>query len=248
MQIYLSIDDTDNLESPGSGQLAEILSNELLENNLATKCSNITRHQLFIHEDVPFTSHNSAMCFSASLEGRHLNDVILYSKRFLQKSSASGSDPGLCVMVENDGMDYQQLTEFGMRAKNKVLTKTEAYNLAGKTGVHLSEHGGTGDGVIGALAGVGLRLDGNDGRFRGWLNFGKAGELVSCAEFCSHEMVEAVVDQTGTAIPEDASVLLVENRTKTVCLNHRQVIVVKATYSDIKPFWKTLTKKEIKRF
>ena len=32
----------------------------------------------------------------------------------------------------------------------------------------LPGYGGTGQGVVGALAGVGLRLYGDDGRFRGW--------------------------------------------------------------------------------
>lgn len=246
MHIYLSIDDTDNLESPGSGQLAEMLSNELLEHKLASRCSNITRHQLFIHDDVPFTSHNSAMCFSVLLDEEQLNDVIHYSEKFLKETSAPGSDPGLCVTVKDDSLDYQALIDFGMRAKNRVLTKIEAYTLARQMGVHLSEHGGTGDGVIGALAGVGLRIDGNDGRFRGWFHFGKPGEVVSCEHLCSHSAVDDVVDQDGTVISKDSLIVLSEERVKTVILKHRQVVVVKP--ADIGSGWQTLTKKEIKQF
>ena len=55
--------------------------------------------------------------------------------------------------------------DFGYRAKQVVLTKSNAYKLAKKLDIHLSEHGGSGQGVIGALAGVALRLTANDGRF-----------------------------------------------------------------------------------
>jgi len=57
--------------------------------------------------------------------------------------------------------------ECGRRATCSVLTKKEAYPLAEKLGIHLSEHGGTGDGVVGALAESGLRMTGNHCRFRG---------------------------------------------------------------------------------
>ncbi len=65
-----------------------------------------------------------------------------------------------------------------------LLTKQEAYMLANTTGVHLSENGGTGDGIVGALAGTGLRLDGNDGRFRGWLEFGNTGVITNPKFLC----------------------------------------------------------------
>ena len=42
-----------------------------------------------------------------------------------------------------------------------------ASELAERNHVHLSEHGGSGQGVVGALAAVGLRLAGQDGRVKG---------------------------------------------------------------------------------
>jgi hypothetical protein len=57
------------------------------------------------------------------------------------------------------------LADFGRRAKREVLRTAEARELAATLGVHLSGHGGTQDGVLGALAAVGLHLSGNDGLF-----------------------------------------------------------------------------------
>ncbi len=248
MQLYLTIDDTDNLESIGSGQLAEILSGKLQEEGLTSHCSNITRHQLFVDAAIPYTSHNSAMCFSATSLDNRLNDIIEFSGNFLRNASAPGSDPGLCVAVADTFLDQDALTAFGVRAKKTVLSKQEAYNLARKTGIHLSEHGGTGDGIIGALAGTGLRLQGNDGRFRGWLNLGECGQIVTPQSLCTHPWVDAVVDVKGHPLEDDTPIFLADSRIKTVLCNHRQVIPITAAKSDCGAAYSTLTKSEVKSF
>jgi len=55
--------------------------------------------------------------------------------------------------------------DFGWRASSTVLVKGEALELAASQDLLLAELGGTGDGVIGALAAVGLTAEGNAGRF-----------------------------------------------------------------------------------
>lgn len=248
MHIYLSIDDTDNLDSQGSGQLAEVMTKELQQRGLTSQCSNITRHQLFVHESIPYTSHNSSMCFRAVIGDANLDNVIQFAKDFLRKASASGSDPGLCVAVERESLDHRALIDFGLQAKKTVFTKQDAYVLAERTGVHLSEHGGTGDGIVGALAGIGLRLHGSDGRFRGWLQLGKAGQTASVKALCSHSAVDAVVDDGGLSVPEDTQITFAEGKVKTVCLSHRQVIPVIRTDQGNGSVWTTLTKAAVKRF
>lgn len=249
MQIYLSIDDTDNLESPGSGHLSDVMAKELLHLGLTSQCSNISRHQLFVHESIPYTSHNSSMCFSAVIGDHDLSDVIQFAEQFLEKTSAPGSDPGLCVAVEGKIVDRKALINFGLQAKQTVFTKRDAYSLAQRTGVHLSEHGGTGDGIVGALAGIGLRLHGSDGRFRGWLNFGKAGQAVDKKFLCSHPAVDAVVDDAGNVLPDCSQIIFADDKIKTVLLNHCQVIpVTRTTGNSNEPAWTTLTRSEVKRF
>lgn len=248
MHIYLSIDDTDNIDSPGSGHLAEVMAKELLNLGLTSKCSHISRHQLFVHESIPYTSHNSSMCFQAVIREHNLANTIQFAKAFLKKASAQGSDPGLCVAVERQSLDHQALIDFGLQAKKNVFTKQEAYVLAERTGVHLSEHGGTGGGIIGALAGIGLRLHGSDGRFRGWLRFGKAGQTTTPGNLCLHSNVDSVVDDEGVAVPDDTQITFAEDQVKTVCLNHRQVIPVTRTVLTNGSAWTTLTKADVKRF
>ena len=142
----------------------------------------VTRHQLLVHPDIPYTSHNSAMCFAAELDPFRLDQLIDYASEFLVKESATGSDPGLCVVAVDHLARPGWLIAFGYSAKQEVLTKDYAYGLAEELNIHLSEHGGTGDGIIGALAGAGLRLSGNDGRFRGKLKIKPEYEVASVGE------------------------------------------------------------------
>ncbi len=247
MRIFLSIDDTDNLDSPGSGHLLEALAKTLQIKGLAGRCTGISRHQLFVHRDIPYTSHNSSMCITAETDRDSFSDIVDVSGQFLKEGAAPGSDPGLCLAAGKD-LAKEDLIAFGLKAKRQVCTKEEAYALAEKTGVHLSEHGGTGQGVVGALAAIGLRLQGSDGRFRGWLKLGRAGESTTREALCAHPQVDDVVDEEGLSLPEGSRIVFAEDRIKTVYLNHRQVIPVIRTGNATDPAWATLTGSAAKRF
>lgn len=248
IHLLISIDDTDNLDSPGSGTAAENMARALQAKGLA-ECSDITRHQLFVHEDIPYTSGNSAMCFSALSHRDALEEIIRFGQDFLRHESAAGSDPGLCVVQNDCRLDKNALISFGRNAKQTIVDKQTAYNLARGLGVHLSEHGGTGGGIIGALAAIGLRLHGSDGRFRGWHHLGNAGEITTPAELCSHPFIDAVVADSGEQLQNDTPIIFAEDMVKTVLLNGLQAVPVTwISGNGNQPAWKTLNKKAIKQF
>ena len=246
MKLVIAIDDTDSLESRGTGQLAQIMIEKIEQMRWGT-CSKITRHQLFVHEDIPYTSHNSAMCFEADIDKHRYEELIGFGMQFLEIESEKGSDPGLCVVDMDNGLNTDPLTAFGRRAKTEVVEKSSAYAIANDLGIHLSEHGGNGQGIVGALAGVGLRLTGNDGRFRGWLCYGKAGETISIKDLLADGLVDMVQSQEGKIISPESSVLLSEEKIKTVLQDHRQVVLVRNTTPACSVKWQTLTKKQVKQ-
>ncbi|MGI9536528.1 MAG: hypothetical protein ACR2PB_05620 [Desulfocapsaceae bacterium] len=247
MNTIISIDDTDNPDSPGSGQLAEDLVQELIQCRLITEASGISRHQLLIHDLVPYTSHNSAMCFIVGTDQNKNSDLIPFCQEFLRLRSAQGSDPGLCVTDEHNAVGSELLIDFGLRAKRSVLSKQAAYQTAEQAGVHLSEHGGSGDGVIGALAGVGLRLSGYDGRIRGWKKTGEAGRTITIEKLCAVLDVPWAVDDTGTRLPDDGKVTISDERIKTVLHDHCAVIpLTRAEHGALD--WATLSPAESKRY
>lgn len=209
MRYFLCIDDTDNLETKGTGWLTERACDGMKELGLGA-FSAISRHQLFVHEDVPYTSHNSSMCVEV-MECTDPDAVIRYMQDFLEQNGAPGSDPGLCMVPETlSGEARERLISFGNDAKCTVLNKGLAYGLAGELGVHLSEHGGTGDGVVGALAGVGLRMGGEDGRYRGWMHLGPAGTAMPAGEITRLCGAYHVQDEADNGLADETPVLLQE--------------------------------------
>ncbi len=247
MNIFISIDDTDNEQSPGSGQLAEQLVGELTGRRLAADPAPVSRHQLFVHHLVPYTSHNSAMCFTVSIERDNYRDVVAFSQQFLSRRSAEGSDPGLCVADKEAIRDTQLLIDFGARAKQTVLNKHQAYRTASQAGVHLSEHGGSGDGVIGALAGIGLRLSGSDGRIRGWCRVGAKGRLISVDQLCADLQVPWAIDDRGSRVPGYARVAISDERIKTVLHDHCPVVPLGRSLQG-GDCWATLTPEQSRRY
>lgn len=248
MLVFVCLDDTDRLGGRGTGALAALLM-QAIEDYGWGKCQAITRHQLFVHEDIPYTSHNSSMCFTIDMDTIYLNDLIGYAADFLVRESAEGSDPGLCVAMPDNLEKPDLLTAFGLRAKRSVIVKQDAYNLAAQLGVHLSEHGGTGQGVIGALAGVGLRLGGNDGRFRGQLRVEAADGVISAGELRKHPRVDDVRSMDGIVLGDDDMVRLGE-KVKTVLLDGKSILPVSpdSTASVRNTRWQTCTKEQYRNY
>ncbi len=119
--IYIGLDDTDNLESRGTGRLAREIAGELSNDYPVL---GVTRHQLLVDPRVPYTSHNSSAAILIDAPGMlPLEDVFERVRDLMQADFIPGSDPGLCVADETAARD---LTSFGQRAKVEVVTQAEA--------------------------------------------------------------------------------------------------------------------------
>ena len=81
MRYLMGIDDTDNLESRGTGHRARMLGTGLQEAGLATLHS-ITRHQLLVHPAIRYTSHNSSACLLVEA-GDGAPAVVDFARAFL---------------------------------------------------------------------------------------------------------------------------------------------------------------------
>lgn len=190
MHIFIGIDDTDNLESRGTGYRARMLCQRLMADHLA-QGRGITRHQLLVSPQIPYTSHNSSACLDIEAEPGHLNDLWELCRDFLLADSAPGSDAGLCLAAfEQADADVRA---YGCRAKQEVLTKDAAASLAVAKAIRLEGLTGTGGGIIGALAGVGLRAGGEDGRYLWMPNLREWNEPMRAAELCQRSGIGTVM-------------------------------------------------------
>ncbi|MEA2034014.1 MAG: ABC transporter substrate-binding protein [Euryarchaeota archaeon] len=161
MKIFLAMDDADNLNSRGTGKLARATAAEIMKE---FHVEGITRHQLFVHEDIPFTSHNS--CAVIHIEARERDDkdwLFETARECMLNDFVEGSDPGIAIACADEILP--PLIAFGRDAQNIVLNQEKARGLAANLGIRLEGLGGTEDGVIGTMAGLGLAKGGNDGRY-----------------------------------------------------------------------------------
>jgi hypothetical protein len=159
MQIFIGMDDTDVLGSRGTGRLSRAVADDLASD---FKILGVVRHQLLVDPRVPYTSHNS--CAVIGLEGPAGTDlpaVFERVKALMLADFIPGSDPGLCVTADVP----PQVIAFGHKAQTEFVRQAEARQLAADHAILLEGLGGTQDGVIGSLAGVGLSAEGNDGRY-----------------------------------------------------------------------------------
>jgi hypothetical protein len=245
MDYFISIDDTDNLTSIGTGEIAENLGTLLNKSGFGTPTP-VTRHQLFFNDAIAYTSHNSAMCFELNGCEKDADKLISICSSYLKDNCAEGSDPGLCI-VEKDFSDRNEIMEFGHDAKCKVLTKDQAYELAKQKNIHLSEHGGLGIGVIGALAGIGLRMYGNDGRYKGQFRVSTNQDNMLVGDLLTHDRIDSVQDKNGHILPENEEVFVTE-KVKTVRLCGQSVLLVEKMAVENGYLWKNIEKGKLKEY
>jgi len=156
--LYIGLDDTDTLESRGTGHLARQIAAAL---SADCRVLGVTRHQLLVDPRVPYTKKNS--CAAVLLDGGAPDPTAVLERvqALMLEDFQPGSDPGLCVTAAVP----PEIAAFGRRVQREVVTQAEARALAKQHGLPLLALGGDCSGIIGALAAVGLAAGGEDGRY-----------------------------------------------------------------------------------
>jgi hypothetical protein len=242
MHYYIGIDDTDNLESRGTGQRARQLGTMLQEAGIARLIC-ITRHQLLVHKDIPYTSHNSSACLLMETDAGRKSELIAFSRDFLLRESAPGSDAGLCVASSE--VISKGIETWGENAKKIVLDKKAAHGLAAQNHIYLEGLTGEKIGVIGALAAVGLRHKGNDGRVL-WLPLLRETEGIFTAEELQNRLcVDKITTREGEGISA-ADLIMADNWIRPVMRNKEITLIVEQTDDHGKYKWQHVPKEYIK--
>jgi len=195
MRVYVGFDDTDVVGADrGTGKFARWFVDKI---PAGIELFGVIRQQLPVLEGIPYTSQNSSACLILdAVEPSQVDELIELGSAHIQEHFIHGSDPGLCV-VPMDGQKTEQLLEFGRSASSRIVSQKEAMQAV--NGFHLSGHGGTNDGIIGATAGVGLTISGWCGRF---IEFGKLRTIanpVTVAELEAEGMHVLSIDRNALA-------------------------------------------------
>ena len=200
MRVYVGFDDTDTIDADrGTGKLARWFEQQLPE---GCRMWGVVRQQLLVDPAIPYTSHNSAACAVIEIPDPSLVQTLIdRGIQHIEKHFIPGSDPGLCIAAEGNGT-LSHLIAFGKVCATSIVSQKTALQAA--TGVHLSGHGGTNDGIIGAAAGVGLTASGWSGRFIEFKGLRDFPGMVRVAELERAGMVVVSVDRDAPVPgPED---------------------------------------------
>jgi hypothetical protein len=235
--IFISLDDTDNIESIGTGKLARWLAKDLEESGLVST-TNVTRHQLLVHPDVPYTSHNSCACIEAVTTNGNLETIAARAKGYLLDHFHEGANPGLCIVRKDH--DLPELFSFGSRAQQEVIDLQEGLALADRIDAYTWRTGETGQGSIGALAAIGLRSSGNDGRFLALQGIRSLGGVVSVSDLLQYTAILTVESQNGSLLA-DHELVDTQDWIRPVLRRGQPVLVVERNGG---PYWCSVEKKK----
>lgn len=203
-RVLLGFDDTDVLGAPiGTGRLVRMFEDKL---PASARLWGVLRHQLLVDDAIPYTSHNSPAIAVVDVPDRgHLPDLIARAAAHIHEFASPGSDPGLCAAFAED--DLSALIAFGRACTHRLASQDEARAAAAQCGAHLSGHGGTNDGIIGAAAAVGLTAWGWSGRF---LEYGRLRALPaqpSIAELAAAGIIAAPLEHEACVLPDELRVV-----------------------------------------
>lgn len=240
--LLIGIDDTDDIDTIGTGRHVQDLMRELADAGLGTALG-ATRHQLLYDARIPMTSHNCSACISWALpEGADpvatVREIEERSAAYLRRNSAAAADPGLAVVrpATLTADARRALAGFGASAKQTVLDQPAAHTLAAATGVALTGHGGTDDGVIGALAAVGLVLSGTDGLFLWMPGVRELTGRISARELLAMTPIDELADPRGVRPDLDDLIELGDWVRPLLWQGRSRLLLLRSTHPDAAPW------------
>lgn len=241
MFFLIGVDDTDAPGTEDTSRLAERLGLTLQQRRYGRLVS-ITRHMLLHHPDIYYTTINSAVCLLLDADADARRDLELTCREFLRRFSTTASDPGFALATWKDVSP--EIVSWGQQAKHIPLFRSSAIELARTHRISIAGFHGTGNGVIGALAAVGLYYSGNDGRFT-WLPGLAAMKgtltLPSLLNICSVDRVE---NERGRR-PLERDLIYLGNEPAPVLRDGKSVLLLEAAGRDDPYQWRVYTRAEI---
>lgn len=235
MIYYVAFDDTDTLDcGRGTGKLARWFADELSQD---CKQTMVVRQQLLHSPEVPMTSHNSSLCCVIESDTLKLQaQLISLATEHIKNHFFEGSDPGLCVAHESEVT--QEIIDFGIKCTSTKTSQEEARKAAGS--IHLSGHGGTNDGIIGAASAVGLTHFGNSGRIVDYADIRELPEQTTVKELRDRNIFPLSINRHAEFIPDEQTV---DNKgsLRPHLWNGKLVVPVKSTG---KESWEVIVEKK----
>ena len=221
MRIFIGFDDTDNSEADrGTGKLARWFEHSLPPDYVVW---GVVRQQLLVHDAIPYTSHNSSACVIVNVpDGSYKDDVIRRAVEHIETYSLPGSDPGLCVACESE-VALHEVIDVGFQCTSRVLRQKDVIKFSQT--LHISGHGGTNDGIIGATAAVGLTASGWCGRFIEYGRLRTYPDSIKISDLERDGIMVTSIDRNAL-VPSSDDVVVSKGWLRPRLLGNRPVLIV----------------------
>jgi hypothetical protein len=238
IRYLLGVDDADSTKSQSTGDLICRLAESMQAEPLVEPLG-VTRHVLVLNKHIRYTAHNSAICMV--LDAGDMESVWEMARDFLSLESDRRCNAGLC-MARLDAIP-RDVMAWGRRAQVEQLTLEEAQEVAAKARIRTATIKGTGAGLIGALAAIGLHREGNDGRFLWLAGLHDLTGHISVGDILEHSKLERICTLEGVEVPA-GEVIAISEVPRALLKDGLATLFVEQR----KHRWCTVDKERLKRF
>jgi hypothetical protein len=244
MRYLIGIDDTDNPKTSSTGVLAQRLGLHLQESGLG-KLESVTRHQLFRSTQIHHTTDNSAICVTFEADIIRRREIEMSCRSFILKEYSSGADVGFALA--SWGQITAEVFTWARTAKTRILTREEALQVAHAAQIAITGLTGSGAGIIGSLAAIGLRYRGDDGRFLWIPNLNLLNDgIYTCAELLETIPINRIENLRGRA-PHPDDKVEVGKWIRPILLEGRCVLLVEENLDNPAAAWHLLGMEEVRK-
>jgi hypothetical protein len=242
MRFLIGLDDTDNPAGSSTGEFAIHLGQRLEELGLG-KLESVTRHQLIQSPLVPCTTHNSSICLSFEGDIDRRSELEMACRSFILREYSQGADAGFAMA------SWAQVTAevftWARLAKTRVLNRMDALQTARAAGIAVAGLTGSGSGVIGALAALGLHFRGEDGRFIWLPNLNTVNGIYKYFELMDLVPFDSIETTKGKS-PRPEEKINVGDWVRPILRGGRCVLLVEAEHKETTFDWHVLDAKKVR--
>ena len=160
-RFVIGIDDTDDPDGRGTSLLARDWANAVEAEGFGT-VHGVTRHQLWQSPKIEAAGQNRAIAIAVETD-RTVLDLEDHVVDFVREHASRKANTAIGLLSRHTDMPH--VLAFGRRAQQELLKLADAERYSSEANVLLRGLGGNRNGMIGALAAVGLHAGGKDGLF-----------------------------------------------------------------------------------
>jgi len=231
----LGIDDTDSPTSQDTYALALSLGRQMESLSIA-RLVNLSCHQLWQYPSVSHTSENIASCLLLDAESDRLREIDLLCRQTLLRESAPGSNAGYALAAWNQ-FD-PDVVVWGKTCKLTSLNRLDGIALARRCEIAIAGILGNGNGVIGALAAVGLRFEGNDGWIQWMPGLDSLRGVFTAMELTQRVSIDGIETERHKR-PAITDRIIINDRLKPILLDGRIILPVRSAKKGADHDWET---------